>query len=63
MKRTWRRSASRAQPTYPRVTRRRLAKGLSREKGVSVPKFHSISLVAIIEPLEFIGELVDDRSE
>jgi hypothetical protein len=34
----------------------------SREKGVWCPKFHSISLLALLEPLEFIGELVDDHS-
>jgi hypothetical protein len=34
----------------------------SREKGVSVSKFGSVSLLALLEPLEFIGELVDDRS-
>ena len=32
-------------------------------EGVSVPKFHSISPLALLEPPEFIGELVDDRSE
>jgi len=34
----------------------------SREKGLSVSKFGSVSLLALLEPLEFIGELVDDRS-